>query len=432
MRYWHLAVGLFFLGWIFMYADRTILSPVLGDIESEFGLSGAQLGLINSVFFLTYALMQIPSGALADRIGKKVVLVPGFLLFAIGTALTGLVGKFGWLLGARALTGMGEGTYYSTQYALSSEAIPERRRSLGSAVINSGMAFGISLGFIGSSFVATDLGWRASFLIFSIPTALVAIAIWLLVRDRTGMAEEREESSEGGASIKELLTDRTLLMIYATIFCSLYGFFVILTWLPYFLQEVWGLEGSRVGFIASLVPFAAIPGALFFSSFSDRLSRRKPLALVLLSARGGLHSTHRLQSAELPAPGGDPHRLWPRRKARPRPRARSLDRRSRPAPFLRHGIRHLQLRRDGLLDNRPIRHRMARRPHRQPLGRFLPRRSPAASGHGLDVPRPRTENPRHGPETQDRPGADVIGYPFGVDPSGEEERCGFHRRSGRN
>jgi MFS family permease len=58
-----------------MYADRTILSPVLGDIESEFGLSGAQLGLINSVFFLTYALMQIPSGALADRIGKKVVLV---------------------------------------------------------------------------------------------------------------------------------------------------------------------------------------------------------------------------------------------------------------------------------------------------------------------------------------------------------------------
>jgi predicted MFS family arabinose efflux permease len=111
--------------------------------------------------------------------------------------------------------------------------IPERCRSPGSAVINSGMAFRISLGFIDSSFVATDLdlGWRASFLIFSIPTTMVAIAIWLFVRDRTSMAEEREEFSEGGASIKELLTDKTLLMIYATIFCSLYGFFVILTWL---------------------------------------------------------------------------------------------------------------------------------------------------------------------------------------------------------
>ncbi len=69
--YWIKVVTVFFFGWIFMYATRTILNPVMGDIQAEFSLSNAQLGLISSLFFLAYAALQIPSGVLGDKIGKK-------------------------------------------------------------------------------------------------------------------------------------------------------------------------------------------------------------------------------------------------------------------------------------------------------------------------------------------------------------------------
>ena len=64
-------------------------------------------------------------------------------------------------------------------------------------------------------------------------------------------------------------------------FCSLYGFFMILTWLPYYLQTERGIQGSQVGSISSLVAWASIPGALLFSYISDKLGRRKPLAFFL-------------------------------------------------------------------------------------------------------------------------------------------------------
>ena len=61
-RYWWKVVALCFFGWILMYADRTILNPVMGKIGEQFNLNNTQLGALNSIFFLTYAIMQIPFG----------------------------------------------------------------------------------------------------------------------------------------------------------------------------------------------------------------------------------------------------------------------------------------------------------------------------------------------------------------------------------
>lgn len=59
-KYWIKVVAIFFIGWILMYATRTIFNPIMGVVGAEFGLNNTQLGLANSVFFLTYAIAQIP------------------------------------------------------------------------------------------------------------------------------------------------------------------------------------------------------------------------------------------------------------------------------------------------------------------------------------------------------------------------------------
>jgi len=78
-----LYIFLFALGWVFMYADRNILAPVMGTIGEEWGLSITDLGLMNTVFFLSYAMMQVPTGFLADRFGRVKVLVIGYIAFGV-------------------------------------------------------------------------------------------------------------------------------------------------------------------------------------------------------------------------------------------------------------------------------------------------------------------------------------------------------------
>jgi MFS family permease len=280
-----LVIFLFFLGWVFMYADRNILSPVMGDIGEEWNLSQTELGLMSTVFFASYAFMQIPTGFLADKFGRVRVLVTGYIIFGIATYLSGAVTTFALFLLMRALTGLGEGTYYGSQYGISSNITPKKYRGLVSALINSGMALGISLGLIAASYFTytLDKGWQFSFYLFAIPTVIVAILIGVFVRD--GNKEEKVSTAvpTENVSLKQLFT-KNHICVYIIIFCSLYGFFGMLTWLPYYLQTARGVDGSQTGIIASLVPWASIPGAIFFGYISDRVKSKKPLIISLAVA----------------------------------------------------------------------------------------------------------------------------------------------------
>ncbi|HCW50916.1 MAG TPA: hypothetical protein DGR79_02460, partial [Clostridiales bacterium] len=182
---WHAVVAICVLGWVVLYAGRAVLAPVLGAIGAEWSLDKARLGLVSSVFFLTYAAAQVPTGLLADRFGKKMLLVGGLVAFALATVLRGLAPSYTFFLVAAGLAGLAQGTYYPSQFAISSAVIPPSRRGLGSAVIYSGMAVGTSAGLILGSTVAftLGLGWRAPFWLLAFPTAAVALLFARLVRE---------------------------------------------------------------------------------------------------------------------------------------------------------------------------------------------------------------------------------------------------------
>ncbi|WP_409975321.1 MFS transporter [Bacillus sp. Bva_UNVM-123] len=277
-------VATFTIGWVLMYADRTILNPVMPHLAKEFNLTNAELGLVNSVFFIAYAIAQIPSGTLGDKIGRRKVLVPGFVLFGLLTGASGLATTFLIFLIIRFVTGLGEGTYFGPAYAVSTDNIPKKYLTMGTAIINSGMALGISLGYLLSSYFTLELGmsWRIPFYLMTIPTLIVAGIIWLTLRPRPELKDITKEPSTEKVNIWEQLKNRNVIAILIMVFCSLYGFFMIITWLPQYLQVERGFLGSEVGYISSLVPWASIPAAILFGIFSDRLGRRKPLIIMLV------------------------------------------------------------------------------------------------------------------------------------------------------
>lgn len=272
---------MFFLGWVFIYADRTILNPVMSSIGTEFGLDKTQLGLLNSVFFLVYAIVQVPSGMLGDRFGRLKFIVFGFLIFGLFTGLTGIAGTVGVLFLMRAVVGFGQGFYYGPQYSLSGEMIPAKNRTVGSAIINSGQAFGISIGLIASGYIAFDLGagWRGPFYVFAIPTIVVGLLMWFFIREPKREAAAADAANKPG--LGSLFRIRNLVLTFVLVFCSIYGFFVMITWLPTYLQEVRDVPQSSTGFVSSLTAWTSIPSALIIAFLSDRLGRRKPLLLVV-------------------------------------------------------------------------------------------------------------------------------------------------------
>ncbi|HBK86491.1 MAG TPA: hypothetical protein DDZ53_10720 [Firmicutes bacterium] len=166
--YWKRLIFVFFLGWLLMYANRTALTALMAILENLWNLNRTQLGLVNSAFFFFYAAAQVPAGLLADRIGRKRVLVPGFLLHSLGAIYSGLATSYPWLLGARALTGVSQGSYFSPQYAISTAAVPSKYRTVASALTMSGSALGIGLGTLVASFMVWRLGlnWRLPLLMF--------------------------------------------------------------------------------------------------------------------------------------------------------------------------------------------------------------------------------------------------------------------------
>lgn len=291
--YWWKVVIAFTLGWMFMNVDKYFLNPLLDQIGLSYELNNTQLGLVNSMFFFTYTMAQIPSGLLGDKIGRKLILVVGYILMGIFTGISGIMAGFTGFLVARAFAGLFSATYYGPQFALAAEAIPSNRRAIGSAIINSGSALGVSLAFIVSSTLVLDWGWdwRIPFYIFGVLTVLVGIFIMSVVKDKRKNKFEVavsknniaiEEENKEKVSIISLLKNRNLLVVFIMLFCSIYGFTVIVTWLPKYLQVERGFHGSEIGFISSLVPWASIPAALVVGYLFDKIGKKKPFVFILV------------------------------------------------------------------------------------------------------------------------------------------------------
>src|SRR5437870_1386921 len=105
-------VGLLSLSVLINYVDRGNLSVAAPVLALELSVSPAQLGLLFSAFFWTYAIGQIPAGLLADRFSVNRLYAGAYLLWCVATLLTGFAHSITTLLLLRLLLGLGESVVY--------------------------------------------------------------------------------------------------------------------------------------------------------------------------------------------------------------------------------------------------------------------------------------------------------------------------------
>ena len=304
---WKRYVVILALGWVVIWISRMMFTPIYPVLSDFFGgVSNAELGAISSFYFLGYVIMQIPSGILVDRFGMKQVIVPGFLVFFAGVAVMAISTTLPMLYAGSVISGAGCGTFYGIAYTITNVFVPKEKKSLATAVVNSGTAIGSGAGLVTASLLVGThiITWQTLVACTGILALIMAVVFAKTLPGRTKETDtaelelEREEKS-GNEGIKKLFKPK-MVAAYIVYFSTLYAYYLISTWLPNFLETERGFAGSFTGIVSSLVFFAGIPGALVFSRLADRMPEKKIALIAILQAAAAITLFFMVQ--QLPQP----------------------------------------------------------------------------------------------------------------------------------
>jgi len=268
------------MGWTLLYADRTALYPLLSVIGKDFNLSNTMMGTITSSYFLVYVCMQIPSGILADKLGKKQLLILTFII--AGTALLGF-GVFAksylLLMLFTALHGFGAGSYYPCAYGIMLNTVDSKEWGIGAAIVNLGMSFGLIIGLaISGPLYLHFRSYSGIFTALGLITVLAAFGFHIILPDAKN--NNTKSGSSKTFSLIEILKNKNLLLINLAQFCALYGYWTAVTWGATFFQEERGIGMDLAGLFVAIVGISAIIPSVLMGRISDKVGRKK-IALIL-------------------------------------------------------------------------------------------------------------------------------------------------------
>ena len=146
-----------------LYIDRILISVAKPEISRDLGLTDKEMGWVLSIFSLGYALFQVPSGALADKIGSRKTLTFIVSLWSVFTAFTGFAWNFISLLLIRFLFGAGEAGAYPSINRTVFAWIPLQERGIVNGINFSAGRLGAAFALPSVAWLIKAIGWQNSF-----------------------------------------------------------------------------------------------------------------------------------------------------------------------------------------------------------------------------------------------------------------------------
>ncbi len=267
------------------YIDRQVIFSLFPLVRDEMGLTDAQLGWTSSAFLWVYAFASPLSGFLADRYGRKRLIVASLALWSVVTFFTGQARNLTQLLAARAAMGASEALYLPAALALIAHHHPASTRSRATGLHYSGIYAGIILGGAGGGWVGQQYGWRAAFFVLGIAGVLYSLLLPRLLADAPVAGEASRERFAAVAA--SLLRIPAMWMLLAVFTATSAANWLVYTWMPLYLYERFGLSLTRAGFMATFwLQAGSIAGILAGGAVADAWSRRSGSGRVLTQALG--------------------------------------------------------------------------------------------------------------------------------------------------
>ncbi len=281
------ALAMLVVAGVVNYIDRATLAVANPLIREELGLSIADMGYLLSAFLWAYAFSQLPTGAMVDRLGPRILLTMGLSLWSFAQLLGGLVQSFGQFFSARLLLGVGEAPQFPTGARVVRDWFNPRDRGLATGVFNCASSLGTAIAVPLLTFLMLALGWRMMFVIMGVAGLVVAAVWYLIYRNPEELAltpQENTYRTQGdppGQRTKVTLREWKLLFRFRTTWGMVFGYFgciyltwIYTAWLPGYLEIERHMSVKYTGWAAA-IPFACgVVGGVLGGYIADILVRR--------------------------------------------------------------------------------------------------------------------------------------------------------------
>jgi MFS family permease len=271
------------------YMDRQVFSAVLEPMKQDLGLTDAEAGIIQTLFFLGMALFAFPASFVIDRWSRRKAIGFMAMIWSAFTFITGLGKTFLGVIMPRLVVGIGETGFSAGGIAMISASYPEETRGKAIGIFYIAIPVGSALGVVLGGYISANFGgWRTPFFIFAIPGIILGSAAFFL-RDYKTVSEVDETGRKLGflqAAIT-LFKIPTLKWTYIGISMVNIMNFSILTWLPAYLMRAHGIGEDTAGMYFGIIALMALIGAPlggFLADVWQKRNRRGRMYLPCLAA----------------------------------------------------------------------------------------------------------------------------------------------------
>lgn len=278
--------------YIVNFADRYLITGLIGPIKAEFGLSDTLIGLVmGPAFVVLYVVMGVPLARMADRGSRVRIIAGGCVLWSLATIGTGAATGPMSLALSRVAVGIGEAAFVAPAFSLVTDYFRVEKRGIAFAILGLATYLGQMLGQGGGPAIAAVMSWRFAF--WSIGATGIALGLLALVLIReppreggdAAPAQQQAEQQPFGDLLRRLVRSPAWLLLTASMAFGMLSGVAFGYWGPELFARSFSLDPVTVkSAFAVNFGLAGLAGMFAFGFLSDRLSRRSMIWPARLTA----------------------------------------------------------------------------------------------------------------------------------------------------
>lgn len=260
------------------FADRQVLNPLVPLLRQHFHVTDSQLGSLQTGLLIVLALASIPSGYLADRFSRPVIIACGVLFWSLASVGSGLAPTFALLFFARAMVGVGEAAYAPAAQSMISDSFSFENRATAQSIFAAGMILGGAGGLALGGIMGETQGWQRAFVIVGVIGLIPGLSALKLVEP------PRRPKSEV-VPVMTLLRVPAFLAMIAAGTCITFSSVSLVTWGIDYATNYKNFSIKEAAILLAVIALLSLVlGALAGGFLADRMQKKLPYGRVLVIA----------------------------------------------------------------------------------------------------------------------------------------------------
>jgi MFS family permease len=283
-----LLIASLMVGYSVIYMDKSMIATAIIPISSQFHFDTGQTGLIMSLFFLGYSIMQIPCGWLADKFGAKRVLMASVLVIGAFSYLFGAMSGLLMFIVVRFCAGIGHGGYPPSCSKAIAEGFPREKRTFVQSLILSTSGIGGILAFtLGARLISSN--WRTAYAVLGSLYLVAFIMIWIFVpggnreqEEMSSLAEVKAtDTAEPKPGFLRVIRNPNVLILFAAMLLLNVVLYGNMSWLPTYITQTFHLTVNQTGYILAFNCIFQTIAAIFSGTLLSKFFLHKEKQAII-------------------------------------------------------------------------------------------------------------------------------------------------------